>query len=491
MKNFIYIVIGFFLIRCERKPLIEIGNTPKKPGVTLIFEYIQENSRYEFSNGISTNNGDIEIQYIDDNLIPKFISPNQELIDTFRILSNRSIIEIQHAYRSIDKLSILLLNGDTAIFRYENKRPHVTIINRKSKSIDTNYEIIMRDLICNGDFPSIIKYQTPFAFIRRDSTIKNIAKVYNDTGAIYKIRAFNELSKEKRLLDSLQVLKEMSALVLSVATHQNRYDSILFAEKFNSSIGFPRKYLAEDSLLYYGFYNDFLDAIIYQYYSKKVGIIKSENNLNPDFTAIYDSIRQSNLFSYQTKVILLRKTLNTIFESQSTEVISRYLKDFTAYEKDSIQSAYLKSKWRFDHLKSKNLVLTGIKGNSLSYDDLLLSHKGNIIYVDFWASWCGPCIQQFPSSGKLKDALAGRDISFIYISIDTDSVKWRRASHKHKLDNSYLVDNRYSLRLTEELKIISIPRYLIYDRNGRLAHNNAPRPDNKELVELLRRFLNE
>lgn len=187
----LYIVTGLVFTRCERKPVLDTENKPTSNGVTLIFEHIPENSRYVFANGISTNNGDIEIEYLDDNLIPKYISPNPYVIDTFRITSHRRIIEVQHAYRGIDKLSVFLMNGDTAHFLYDEKRPQVIVTNRITNRNDTNYELIMRDIVCAGDFPATLKHQVPFAFIKRDSGSSEMAaKIYGDKTDEFKTKAF-------------------------------------------------------------------------------------------------------------------------------------------------------------------------------------------------------------------------------------------------------------------------------------------------------------
>ena len=58
--------------------------------------------------------------------------------------------------------------------------------------------------------------------------------------------------------------------------------------------------------------------------------------------------------------------------------------------------------------------LTETAGESL-IDSIFAKNQGKVIYIDFWATWCGPCKAEMPNSKKLKEKLAGEDIEFVYI----------------------------------------------------------------------------
>jgi thiol-disulfide isomerase/thioredoxin len=117
-------------------------------------------------------------------------------------------------------------------------------------------------------------------------------------------------------------------------------------------------------------------------------------------------------------------------------------------------------------------------------------YKGKVIYVDFWASWCGPCRQQFPYSKKMHEALSEKekkDIVFLYISIDQDLDKWRGAVEKLGLEA--FGENGHSYEVAGKYGVSSIPRYMIIDKKGKVVNDKAPRPSNPETLPALLELL--
>jgi thiol-disulfide isomerase/thioredoxin len=121
----------------------------------------------------------------------------------------------------------------------------------------------------------------------------------------------------------------------------------------------------------------------------------------------------------------------------------------------------------------------------ISLQDILSKHKGKLIYVDFWASWCAPCRALMPQSLQLKELLRN-EVAFIYISIDENSGQWLKATKNENLDEkySYLISRESTFIKVNKIK--SIPRYMIFDKTGKLIDDNAMRPDDKNFVEKMK-----
>ncbi len=124
---------------------------------------------------------------------------------------------------------------------------------------------------------------------------------------------------------------------------------------------------------------------------------------------------------------------------------------------------------------SSTVALADIYGRELSFDEIKNKYKGKIIYVEFWASWCAPCRELMPSNRKLRNALVGKDIVFVYLSIDSKKQPWLKACSEEKLDKyleNYIVLNQ---KTSEFLKtnLSSVPVAMIFDKSGRLISSST------------------
>lgn len=120
-------------------------------------------------------------------------------------------------------------------------------------------------------------------------------------------------------------------------------------------------------------------------------------------------------------------------------------------------------------------------GKSITLSDF----KGKYIFIDFWASWCVYCIKEMPMLEKIKNDLSSEEIIFIGLSMDENPENWKKAMEKHNISGyQYIVSNQ---ALADKLQINALPRYMLYDKEGKLLNANAPRPHKyEELSQLLR-----
>ncbi|MBU2375578.1 MAG: TlpA family protein disulfide reductase, partial [Bacteroidetes bacterium] len=86
-------------------------------------------------------------------------------------------------------------------------------------------------------------------------------------------------------------------------------------------------------------------------------------------------------------------------------------------------------------IPTKESVLINQKNKRITFDSLIKQNKGKVLYIDFWASWCVPCIQQIPSSLALQKDFQNLPIQFYYISLDKSSSSYKEMSTQLKLPN--------------------------------------------------------
>jgi thiol-disulfide isomerase/thioredoxin len=118
----------------------------------------------------------------------------------------------------------------------------------------------------------------------------------------------------------------------------------------------------------------------------------------------------------------------------------------------------------------------------------LESMKGKYVYIDVWATWCGPCRAEIPYLKKAEEKYHGKNIEFVSISVDTDKdhEKWKTFVTEKALGGIQLfADKNWNSDFIKAFGINSIPRFILIDPNGVVVDADAKRPSNPKLIEQL------
>jgi len=184
-----------------------------------------------------------------------------------------------------------------------------------------------------------------------------------------------------------------------------------------------------------------------------------------------------------------------IDQSFFNEILS-LLNDISDKEKDFISAQYnIKNQGKENVVenlfiaKNFDFYLENTLGDEVSLDDFL----GKVLYIEIWASWCGPCRKLFPFSSALKKKFKRKQlkkIDFIYVSIDNDYSKWKKSILDLKIDGkNFISPADKNNGIGQYFKVSSIPRYIIIDKSGNVVQENAKRPNDEtlfnDLLELL------
>lgn len=120
-------------------------------------------------------------------------------------------------------------------------------------------------------------------------------------------------------------------------------------------------------------------------------------------------------------------------------------------------------------------------GGETSLDDL----KGKYVYIDLWATWCGPCIAEIPSLKKLEKEYHEKNITFVSISLDEKPKyeTWRQMVKDKELGGVQLYF-KGDESFPSAYKVQGIPRFILIDPQGNIVSADAPRPSDPKLVKL-------
>ncbi len=209
------------------------------------------------------------------------------------------------------------------------------------------------------------------------------------------------------------------------------------------------------------------------------------------------SFFRMNKSDFDVKILEIETKLNTLLASPK---IDSTLKAQEITKNNRIID-YLKSNYT-----RENRVLTALvkgkpspkfvnyenyKGTTTSLDDF----KGKYIYIDVWATWCGPCKKETPYLKKLIAAYKSKNIAFIGISVDdvkrhktleNARNKWKAMVKDKQMPGIQLfADKAWQSDFIRAYGITGIPRFILIDPEGNIIDANAPRPSQERLKAVL------
>tara|TARA_B100000530_G_scaffold132194_1_gene82428 strand:- start:200 stop:1504 length:1305 start_codon:yes stop_codon:yes gene_type:complete len=180
--------------------------------------------------------------------------------------------------------------------------------------------------------------------------------------------------------------------------------------------------------------------------------------------------------------IILKSVENFL---KNTNISKSEMNILLAYVKLNDNTLDKKSEKKINH----QFYLEDINGHSASLNDFV----GKVLYVDLWASWCGPCRSQFPYAQQLKSKLSKRQlkkIKFIYISIDNDYDKWKASVDQLSIGGFHFISPANKENSAGQyFSVSSIPRYIIINQEGIVVQENAKRPSDDSLLDDLIRLI--
>jgi thiol-disulfide isomerase/thioredoxin len=143
---------------------------------------------------------------------------------------------------------------------------------------------------------------------------------------------------------------------------------------------------------------------------------------------------------------------------------------------------------KFAGKPSPTFVYENYKGGKTKLEDF----KGKYVYVDNWATWCGPCRAEIPHLQKIEEKYHGKNIEFVSISIDEmkNHDKWKKFVDEKKLGGVQLMaDKDWSSDFIMAYGINSIPRFLLIAPDGTVIDADAKRPSDPGLTAQLDELL--
>jgi thiol-disulfide isomerase/thioredoxin len=140
--------------------------------------------------------------------------------------------------------------------------------------------------------------------------------------------------------------------------------------------------------------------------------------------------------------------------------------------------------WRLEGKASPGFSFDDSNGKSVSLTDF----KGKYVFIDIWATWCGPCISQIPYLEQLQERYKGQNIAFVSVSLDneTSRAKWKDFIAKKTLSGTQLIATKgFKSKFIKAYGIHAIPHFILISPEGTVLRASAPMPSDPKLAQLL------
>ena len=238
-------------------------------------------------------------------------------------------------------------------------------------------------------------------------------------------------------------------------------------------------------------------GIITQYLDSEIDKIDFKDSVlfasNNDYRYFLSSYFVAGLTSGDLKTLELYN--EELLEMQKKSIVTTLKRGISFYNMDKLDLYYQtyvklasndkginRIKEKYDRIKT---LKKGSPSPSFNYPDSsgknisLESLKGKLVYVDVWATWCGPCKAQIPFLKQLEEKYRKEDIAFVSLSIDQlkNISKWKDMIVDKELEGIQIIaDKAWRSKFVTDYVIEGIPRFILIDKDGNLMDPMAPRP---------------
>lgn len=256
-------------------------------------------------------------------------------------------------------------------------------------------------------------------------------------------------------------------------------DTALYLQTIQEKMGMDSSYLSIPA------YREFLEQYVRMW-------VRVNGDKSYEGTELADRRLDCIFRNFEDPATLSYLVDKTLFHF-GTSGIEKYKELYNRYVKDPARLAlFADACKKADRIAPGNpcpdFEFTDNMGKSVSLKDL----RGKYVYIDIWATWCGPCKGEMPSLLELEKRFEGKDITFVSLSVDKnkDIELWKKTIEQMGLGGIQLhLGENWEWLKNFMAASISVPRFILLDREGKIVNANMSRPSDKNTATTFEKLL--
>ncbi|MGB0428987.1 MAG: TlpA family protein disulfide reductase [Bacteroidia bacterium] len=388
----------------------------------------------------------------------------------------------------------------------EDEFTSIYIVPNQNLRVSLNYKEFDESIEYSGDYAAENNFLKTYFLAFEDEGKNPTRNWYGDLeSAEFKEKHTERLAAKLKLIDDFNAKTTLNDVFVGHWKNNNTYNTygtLLYYPSIKAYYAKkPRAEVVHQG--YYDFLNDcdfnneqYLDQDGYlffmgQYLSHKMAELQT--NTSGGYSAENEFFMAQMIYKGKCRSAAQASILRNALSRIELKKIDPYWQDFIAECEPAVAEAM---QLKYDKVvnlqpgkKAPQFTLVDIEGNNVNLSDF----KGKVVYIDFWASWCGPCMQQVPYAKELQTQYVDNsNMVFLYISVDDDGKAWKKAVAEKELKGVHVWAKGFKHTTPQSYNITGIPTYYIIGKNGDIYKNNAPRPSSGAVLkDLLNKALAE
>ena len=445
-KYLIFLVLVFLFISCSKVP----------------------NARITFSGNIKNNSEDIL-------KVSNYNSTLKEQIPIDSLGNFRGLVEVE----------------TDGYYFFQVGRSYTTVRFKKGQNVHVSIDAsdFFKSIIYSGDLKKENNYNVAKSQLR--------ANLVGDTKEYFVVPLNEFLPKIEKTRDTLFSLLANSKLSQKDTELEKKLIKYEYLQTYNNYKKFYNYHKKVDPVLPDNYFDPILgmntdDDEIFRYsrayrnliienfrLSSKIALSKDTSLTIIDFVKNKISDLKSADIREQIASMLIRE-----IKEENENIDDDYDKIMTLLASDRMKEKltlrYKSAMFTTAGTASVDFNYENFDGGSISLEDL----RGKLLYIDVWATWCGPCIKEMPALKELVKEYANKDIEFVSISIDSknDYEKWRKMVPEKNVGGIQLYDAEgLNSDFMKAFSVSLIPRFMMIDSEGKIITAKAPRPSSEDV----------